>query len=577
MDRTSWIGVIVCAILFFVWTWYAKQAFPPKPAQTTTTALSSEAPKLDSSATQTITAGTPSALKPTPQNTPEQTVTLENEFIRILFTSKGGAVKRIDLLKHQGKTPSENIVLHEHSPHPFLSRTGWSEGSEVYTLEKQSDRVLAKAVLSNGLTIERLFTLQNQYQITLQETLRNPSVQTIVLPNFNLSIGSGEPVHIHDQATHLKAGWLVRETDSYHSKALAEMSGGFFSKAKTQIIEPISNLDWAITGNQFFASIVRVSPDFKSIEMTWNKLDLPKDPEKPAPPLSAISSTVTFQGLTLTPQSQCSWNYEIYTGPKEYALLKHLPNHQSLVMDFSIWGWVIKPLLAVMHYIHRPFSYFGNNYELNYGWVIILLTLFLKIIFWPLQSAANTSMKKMQALAPKMEDLKKKYEKDPQKMNTEVMKLYRDYGVNPVGGCLPMLVQFPIFLGLYTMLQSAVEVRNESFWWIKDLAQPDTIYTIAGLGWDINPLPLIMTATSVLLMKMTPQTTDNPQMKMFQWMPVLFLFMLYNFAAALSLYWTVNNLLSMLQTYHNLKTPPPTLHRVKKKKMPFGLGNQPSS
>jgi YidC/Oxa1 family membrane protein insertase len=127
-----------------------------------------------------------------------------------------------------------------------------------------------------------------------------------------------------------------------------------------------------------------------------------------------------------------------------------------------------------------------------------------------------------------------------------------------------MLVQIPVFIGFYQMLQSAVEMRNQAFLWIPDLAQPDTITHLMGI--PLNPLPLIMTATSMLMMRMTPQTSDNPQMKMMQYMPLMMLFMLYNFASALALYWTVNNLFSMLQTWKNLQTPVPTLKRVPKKK-----------
>ncbi len=580
MDRTSWIGVSVCAILFAVWMWYTTTVYPKNhPAiHPPITNSSTPSPTTDPSRISSLTPGKPSDLKPSPVAAPEQTTFLENEFLKVTFTSRGGAVKQVELLKHLGKSKSENVLLHQHAVLPFLARQGWTESSENYTLDKQGDRIVAKSILPNGLVIERIYTLKNQYQIELQETFRNPNVQPISLPQFTLSIGSGEPVHLHDQPTYLKSGWLAKETDSYKSHALAEMLSGFFSTAKQQILQPALNLNWVATTNQFFGSIVKVPADFKSVEMICSQLPLPKTVEK-SPSLLGIYSTVSFQGITVAPQSETKGIYEIYTGPKEYAILKNLSDFQDHIMDFSIWGWVIKPLLWIMHHIHRPLAYFGNPLELNYGWVIVLLTIFIKLCFWPLQSTANVSMKKMQALAPKMEELKKKHEKSPQKMNEEIMKLYRDYGVNPVGGCLPMLVQFPIFLGLYTMLQSAVEVRNESFFWIKDLAQPDTIYTITHLGMglhiDVNPLPLIMTATSVVLMKMTPQATDNPQMKMLQWMPVLFLYMLYNFAAALSLYWTVNNLLSMFQTYQNLKTPPPKLHRVKKK-LPFGLGNLPA-
>lgn len=572
MDRTSWIGVIACVILFFAWDRYMKSAYPtPTTPPTTPSSVSTPATPASPSSPAVPTLSNLPASKTAPTKTnssePEKTITLENEFIKVEFTSHGGAIKKVELLKHLGKTNQENVILHEHSPAPLLSRLGWMEGNEIYSFTQEAGKLTAKSTLPNELTIERVYTLENQYQIRLQETLFNPTPQTIIVPNFNLSIGSGEPVHPHEQVNYLKSAWFTRSSQSYSTYTAAEMTGGFFSSAKSQETKPAQDLNWVTTCNQFFTSIVKMPIELKALEITYQKLDFPFSKERPNPQMHGIYTSVSFPGNSINSQAQIVLPYEIYCGPKEYSILKNFPDSQYKVMDFSIWGWVIKPLLWIMHHIH--------DYVPNYGMVIILLTILLKLIFWPLQSTANHSMKKMQALAPKMEDLRKKHEKDPQKLNTEMIKLYQEYGVNPVGGCLPLLVQFPIFIGLYTMLQSAVEVRNETFLWVKDLAQPDTIYTIPGLGLDINPLPLIMTATSVLLMRMTPQATDNPQMKILQWMPVMFLFLLYNFAAALSLYWTVNNILSMIQTYYNLRTPPPQLQRIKKKKaLPFGLGSK---
>jgi YidC/Oxa1 family membrane protein insertase len=145
-----------------------------------------------------------------------------------------------------------------------------------------------------------------------------------------------------------------------------------------------------------------------------------------------------------------------------------------------------------------------------------------------------------------------------------MMNLYREFGVNPVGGCLPVLVQMPIFIGFYVMLQNVVELRGASFLWIHDLTQPDTVAHLAG--YDLNLLPILMTATSFLVMRMTPQAADNSQMKVMQFMPLVLMVILYNFAAALALYWTINNLISMAQTYINLRRPVPVLKRVPKKK-----------
>jgi YidC/Oxa1 family membrane protein insertase len=198
----------------------------------------------------------------------------------------------------------------------------------------------------------------------------------------------------------------------------------------------------------------------------------------------------------------------------------------------------------------------------DYGFSIILLTACVKAVLWPLQNKANKSMRHMSALAPKMQALKEKYKDDPTKMNQEVMKLYKEHGVNPVGGCLPMMIQIPIFFGLFSMLGQAAELRNASFLWVHDLSQPDTIGHIPGLGFPINILPLIMGATNVWLMRMTPKTGDTTQQRVMMFMPLIFLFFCYNFAAALALYYTTQNLFTILQLWHNQRQPVPVLEKV---------------
>jgi YidC/Oxa1 family membrane protein insertase len=155
--------------------------------------------------------------------------------------------------------------------------------------------------------------------------------------------------------------------------------------------------------------------------------------------------------------------------------------------------------------------------------------------------------------------LKEKYKDDPTRMNQEVMKLYKEHGVNPVGGCLPMMIQIPIFFGLFSMLGQAAELRNASFLWVRDLSQPDTIAHIPSLGWPINILPLLMGATNVWLMRMTPKTGDSTQQRVMMFMPLIFLFFCYNFAAALALYYTTQNLFTILQLWHNQRQPAPVL------------------
>jgi YidC/Oxa1 family membrane protein insertase len=195
----------------------------------------------------------------------------------------------------------------------------------------------------------------------------------------------------------------------------------------------------------------------------------------------------------------------------------------------------------------------------GYGLAIILITIVIRLLIWPVYAKSARSMKRMSKLTPLMKDIKEKYGDNPQKMNEETMKLYRTYGINPLGGCLPMFIQLPVFLAFYRMLWSAVELRHESFLWVSDLAMPDTVLILPGLDIPLNLLPILMGITSFIQIAITPKTGDKTQQMIFLMMPVIFLVICYNFAAALSLYWTTSNAFSILQTWLTNKLPEPEL------------------
>jgi len=195
----------------------------------------------------------------------------------------------------------------------------------------------------------------------------------------------------------------------------------------------------------------------------------------------------------------------------------------------------------------------------NFAAAIIALTIIIKALLWPLQNKATSSMRKMSALSPKMTELREKYKDDPTRMNQELMKLYKEYGVNPFGGCFPMLIQIPIFFGFYSMLGTAIELRNSSFLWVHDLSQPDTVGHF--LGFPVNILPLLMAGTMLWQMSLTPKTGDAAQQRMFMFMPVIFILFAYNYASALSLYWTTQNLISVGQLYLTRNQPLPVLEK----------------
>ena len=185
----------------------------------------------------------------------------------------------------------------------------------------------------------------------------------------------------------------------------------------------------------------------------------------------------------------------------------------------------------------------------NYGISIILLTLIVRTIFYPVSAKANSSMKKMQIVQPQLKEIKEKYKDNPQLMNTKMMELYRKEGINPMGGCLPMLFQIPVFIALYHALYGAVQLRQASFLWAKDLAQPDTIATLNLYFFQlpINPLVLVMTLLMIIQQHITPMSGDPMQKKMMFFMPIVMLLFLYDLPSGLTLYWTVSNCFSIVQ------------------------------
>jgi len=245
-------------------------------------------------------------------------------------------------------------------------------------------------------------------------------------------------------------------------------------------------------------------------------------------------------------------NWEVYLGPLEYDIVKAVGYNLQESINY---GWVeilAKPLLDFLKWL--------NSFFHNYGISIIVITVIIRVVFLPLTVRSMVSMKKMQVkmekIKPKMEALKEKYKDDKSKQNAEVMKLYTSHGVNPLsslGGCLPMLLQLPVFIALYDVLLHAIDLRHSSFLWITDLSEPETLFDIPGVGIPFRILPLLMGLSWFISQKMTPMTPaaggDNMQlqMKMMQFMPIIFTVMFWGLPSGLILYWTVSNILSIGQ------------------------------
>lgn len=238
--------------------------------------------------------------------------------------------------------------------------------------------------------------------------------------------------------------------------------------------------------------------------------------------------------VMIPPGESGTFRYNCYLGPKEYDILKSLQVNLESSIDFGSWiKWLALPLLKALKLI--------NGFVHNYGLAIIILTIFVKVIFWPLGTMSYKSMKNMQKIQPEMQKLREKYKDDKAKMQEETMSLYRAYKVNPLGGCLPILIQIPVFFGLYRALLYSIELRHSPFFfWIQDLSAKDPYYIT----------PIIMGASMYLQQKMMPTPSTNElQAKIMTWMPVAFTFLFLNFPAGLVLYWLFNNIISVGQQY----------------------------
>lgn len=252
--------------------------------------------------------------------------------------------------------------------------------------------------------------------------------------------------------------------------------------------------------------------------------------------------------ITIPPSKEVEHKFALYLGPKEIPILKKTGYHLDRIVNFGWTDFIARPLLYGLRFSYR--------YVHNYGVAIILLTIVVKILFWPFTHKSYESMKEMQKIQPLMAKIREKYKNDKERLNKEMLNLYRTYKVNPFSGCLPIIVQIPVFFALYRVLCDAIELRHAPFMlWINDLSAPDRLFhlpfsiPLMSPPYGIPVLTLLMGATMYIQQKMTPQPGDPTQAKVMMLLPIVFTIMFINFPSGLVLYWLVNNILSIVQQY----------------------------
>ncbi|HWB98174.1 MAG TPA: membrane protein insertase YidC, partial [Bryobacteraceae bacterium] len=529
MELRLLLAFIMMGVVLFVTPYFFKSVAPPSPRKTATKTAQTPA--------QAPAAPTPAPAPATPAAPPvsaqaEETVSIETSLYQVSFSNRGGLVRNWQLKKfkaHTGK-PLELVNSLSHVDRPFSFYFSGPKPSvdlnqSLYAVKRDADGLGVTFEYSNG-------------QVFARKTFR-------FKPNSYLSEISTE----------------VRENGK-PIPALLVWRGGFGDMAVPNPSAAAQTLYFDTTNSKLIKNGAKAAKDgpvtftghysFAGVEDSYFVAAF-------LPDSSAPVQTVTFSDSVraLAEEKEAPFagvavgsgpvnKFSAFVGPKDLDILRSVNPKLEQVVDFGWFSFLAKPLFLIVNWV--------NDHVIgNYGWAIILVTIALNFALFPLKISSMKSMKKMQALQPQIQAINEKYKnvglRDPRKanQNQEVMELYKRYGVNPMGGCVPMALQIPFFFAFYKVFTVSVEMRGAHWLWVADLSQPETL--------PIKILPLVMVATQFVMQKMTPTTTTDPsQQKMMMIMPLVFGFMFYNLSSGLVLYYLTSNLVGIAQQWFFNKT-----------------------
>ncbi|HTS18436.1 MAG TPA: membrane protein insertase YidC [Verrucomicrobiae bacterium] len=538
MDKKTMLVVAACILALILSQAVINKMYPPRPK----TVHPPAAAAVSNAVPQPATAPTPPppvvppARESKPESAaplpPEQIVSLSNDFIRVDFTSWGGGVRSVELLQHKG--PSNDVeVLNGVKATPALSLIGVPDAgsNNVFSIQPVDARTVQMRS-SNGVV--KTITLSNDYLMAASIQLPAALAPSGIL---DVVVGTAAPTQLREIPSYLVVDW--ENASKFRNRTLPRVTDRLKAGKPHEDI----TAGWIAVKSQYFTMVL--SPVSNVTGVTYGTVDL--SPTGQVPVVRGLMAAADVP-VTRRPDGNDTCSFTWYAGPKDYNRLAALGKHQEELMDFGTPMDFYSGLFGVV-LLHSLNFFYGLIP--NYGVAIILVTIALKIIFWPIQAKSIQSMKAMQKFQPLMNKLREKYKDDPQKLNTEMMKLYKEHKINPFSGCLPVAVQLPVLIAFYRVLLNAIALRGAPFLWIHDLSQPDTIAVIAGL--PVNPLPLAMTAGTFFQQKLTPTGGDPQQQKMMMFMPIMMLFFFYRLAAGLTLYYTLQQLLSLLQQWHSMR------------------------
>lgn len=572
MDKKNLtLGILFMVAAFATLIVGARLQPPPPPAAAPATAPVATQPASPGDPAQTpALVATPSAPNAafaalSANRADAETTVLANDFVSVRFTDFGGAIENVAFKKYPAvQGLPDSFVFNDRHAAPMLALaelTGLGQETRFQRVSATSREVVYRAVFENRVEVTRRYTLADPadtasepYRIRHETTLRNLSEHTVALPRLVLELGTASLVGANDTGIYLN----VASYDGSNNPEVTDRNAfdpGFLSRfgigdpAPKNVIDHRQSVVWAAVKNQFFASIY--TPDKPGESVSVRRVELPPLAGSTRP-TTGITAAGRFPVEAIAPGASVVHTGRLYVGPKEYTRLsrsEEFKHAEDRVMQFDRYFFNRIFLSGFFAPLLNKFMVWTHSFVGNWGWAIVFMTIGLKVITLPLTLAASKSAKRMGKLSEPMKAIREKYKDNPKKLNEATLALFKEHRVNPAGGCLPILLTIPLFVGFFAMLQGTAELRFQPFLWVHDLSTPDTVWRVPGLGLPLNIMPLLMGATMIVQMRLTPQPTtmEGPQVMMMKIMPWIFTLFCYNFAAALALYSTINGLFTIGQ------------------------------
>jgi YidC/Oxa1 family membrane protein insertase len=545
------IAIALSLAVFLAWSFLfgekpaVKEVTPDVKSQKETQSLSKTAePTVSTRSTPPERASTGDSTS-VPQRTPRE-IEIDTPFYRMRISEHGARVKSVVLKKYR-ESVEENSSLKSlgsdknsfgvvwvevgdkgvSNPLPILFSANIPVNS--ITVADEAKEIIFSWQSPQGIHLEKRFLFDpKSYLISMSLSIKNHSAETF---SDRLSISLTKTMAAEDSQGYGFEG----------ASALMDRSVEQIEEKKIKGTGNYSgNIKWMAVQDRYFMSTV-IPVEAQNAQMNLYV----REPR-------ILEAQYTLPSVSIEPGIERRFEYRLFFGPKSTQILKESGYQLEKAIDFGMFDFIAKPCVWLMNLFYTMIP--------NYGVAIIILTILSKIILWPLGTKSYKSMSEMKKLQPLLTEMREKYKNDKKKMQQETMNLYKTYKINPLGGCLPMIAQIPVFFALYRMLYEAIELRHAPFFgWINDLSAPDRLFRF-GFSipfmqppYGIPVLTLIMGATMVLQQKMSPPPGDPGQAKMMMLMPVIFTFIFINFSSGLVLYWLINNILSIAQQYYVTK------------------------